>query len=368
MKTNLRALCASILFVVFLGGFFLANRIIKPPELSLSERRALKTMPELSVKSLFGGGFSDDFEEYAADSFAFREELRTVRAFSALRIFNLSDKGGIYFKNGQIGRFESMKAASARRLGQKINHLAANMQGLNIYYSIIPDKGVYVDSSLPGLRQDEAAALLGEELGRYSYIDLTEALEADDFYRADLHWDQIKIAPVVAALAKNMGCIDLLNQAYTPHSMGTFKGAYAGQLALPVKPDTLSYFTNQAIDNAKVKYYSTKTMKFEAGEMYSQSGFKGYDPYDFFLKGSQPLIVIENDKASTEKELYLFRDSFGSSLAPLLTSAYSKITLIDLRYVDSRILPQLVEFKSGSDVLFIYSSQILNSSDTLLAQ
>jgi hypothetical protein len=82
------------------------------------------------------------------------------------------------------------------------------------------------------------------------------------------------------------------------------------------------------------------------------------------LRGPQPLIVIEND-ATPERVLYLFRDSFGSSLAPLLSGSYSRINVIDLRYIHLSLLDQFIEFTPGADVLFIYSSQIFNNPSIL---
>ena len=63
----------------------------------------------------------------------------------------------------------------------------------------------------------------------------------------------------------------------------------------------------------------------------------------------------------TNKELLLFRDSFGSSIAPLLVENYSKITLIDLRYISSMILDKYIDFKE-QDVLFLYSTVVLNQN------
>lgn len=74
-----------------------------------------------------------------------------------------------------------------------------------------------------------------------------------------------------------------------------------------------------------------------------------------------PLIEIQNQNAETKKELLIFRDSFGSSLAPLLIENYKKITLIDLRYISSDILDNYIIF-NDQDVLFIYSTLILNQN------
>ena len=46
---------------------------------------------------------------------------------------------------------------------------------------------------------------------------------------------------------------------------------------------------------------------------------------------------------------------------PLLAEDYAKITVVDIRYVQSAMLGNLVEFK-GQDVLFLYSTLVLNNS------
>ena len=38
------------------------------------------------------------------------------------------------------------------------------------------------------------------------------------------------------------------------------------------------------------------------------------------------LLTVDNPNARTDRELVIFRDSFGSSLAPLLLEGYSRVT------------------------------------------
>jgi hypothetical protein len=80
-----------------------------------------------------------------------------------------------------------------------------------------------------------------------------------------------------------------------------------------------------------------------------------------FLHGPKSIITIENPESANPKELVIFRDSFGSSIAPLLAGAYSKITLIDIRYVSSLNLGRFIEFSRGCDVLFMYNTGTLNT-------
>ena len=83
-----------------------------------------------------------------------------------------------------------------------------------------------------------------------------------------------------------------------------------------------------------------------------------------FLSGSLSLITIENPNATTDKELVIFRDSFGSSIAPLLVEGYAKITLVDIRYITSDLVGRFIDFEN-QDVLFLYSTLVLNNSVTL---
>lgn len=83
-----------------------------------------------------------------------------------------------------------------------------------------------------------------------------------------------------------------------------------------------------------------------------------------FLGGSKSLLTIENPCASGNRELILFRDSFGSSLAPLLAEGYARVTLVDIRYISPALLSRYVDFH-GKDVLFLYSTSVLNHSETI---
>lgn len=76
------------------------------------------------------------------------------------------------------------------------------------------------------------------------------------------------------------------------------------------------------------------------------------------------MLTIENPDYNGTRELIVFRDSYGSSLIPLLVTGYSKVTVVDTRYISPKLLNQYIEFKD-QDVLFMYSTLIINNSTTL---
>ena len=190
------------------------------------------------------------------------------------------------------------------------------------------------------------------------YIDITGLLSADDYYRTDTHWKQENILDVAQTLASAMGVT--LEETYEAVTLKTpFYGVYYGQSALPLVPDQLTYLTNRTLENCTLTSYDTGSPAEK--KVYDLEKAAGRDPYEMFLSGSDALQVLENPNAGAERELIVFRDSFGSSLVPLLAEGYSKITLIDIRYVSSAMLGDLVDFH-GQDVLFLYSTLLLNSS------
>jgi len=362
-KPGLRDILSSVVFLGVVGVFFLLNIVIPEPEVLVSERRIPAKFPELRVDAVVSGSFMSKFEDYASDRFVFRDTFRAMHAFQVFELYRQTDKSGLYrSKTVGAGEFRRVNETSFRQTSERIKKAAESLEGLdmNIYYSIVPDKSVFAERYMPGFDMGVAEPILLDVLGDYEYIRLVDSLRAESFYRTDLHWNQLRISDVVDRVLSAMDAEPFL-WIYRERIAGEFRGVYAGQLALPMAADELLYLN---IPTLRASYLSEKTLEFEPGPVYDLERFAGVDPYDIFLRGPQPLIVIEND-AAPERELYLFRDSFGSSLAPLLAASYSKVTVIDLRYINLAIVGMFVDFAPGSDVLFIFSSQIFNNPSVL---
>ena len=98
--------------------------------------------------------------------------------------------------------------------------------------------------------------------------------------------------------------------------------------------------------------------------VYDMTRLHSRDLYDIFLSGGAAVLQITNPAGQPGKELIVFRDSFGSSMVPLLVNDYETVWVLDTRYVSPAMLGRFVDF-SGQDVLFLYSTLILNSSSAL---
>lgn len=357
MKEKTKNIMVTISFLLILIVVFLTNIIIKDKEISILERRKLSQFPKIGISKIFSGDFAKEFDKYSVDQFFARDLSRKIKTFNSMYIFKQKDDNKLFEKDGAIYKIEyPLNTNNVQKSSNKINEIYTKyLQNMNVYYSIIPDKNYYLENDAH-LKMDynELFRIMNNTLKGITYIDITNSLDLDDYYRTDLHWRQEKLNNVVKTIKKNM-FLSSNEQEYEIRKIGDFYGTYYGQLGINVNPDDMYVLTNNTIESCIVYNHETK----EYGKIYNQE--KTVDNYDIYLSGATPLITIENPNASSKKELLLFRDSFGSSIAPLLVADYSKITLIDIRYISSKLLNQYIDF-GNQDVLFLYSSIILNQN------
>ncbi len=349
-------------FVCLIFGLAVWQVILPDRDRSFSERRELAQMPPVTARAVFNREFSDKLEEYLLDQFPMREDFRNINAVFRFYVLRQLDSNGIFLKDGVVYKTETATNEEQIRYGAALYNAAIEswLRECNVYYTVVPDKTYFVrDQGYPHLDYDKLYDIMESEVKGARFIDIRDTLSIDKYYRTDTHWKQPDLFDTVRKLGGAMGVGEYLTpeSAYTAHTLSPFYGVYMQQAAVPMDGDELVYLTSEYTDNAKISgpMYSYDTL-------YPTELFEGMDGYDVFLGGTQPIIEIECPNARTDRELYIFRDSFGSSLAPLFTGAYKKITVIDLRYVTTAYLPNYVTFTPGSDVLFVNSTLVLNTA------
>lgn len=360
---KIKSLISVILTVVIIFGFFFWC-IIKPEtDYSDSERRHLEKFPELSVETIFrSDGFMSKFESYATDQFPLRETFRTINAAFNKYVFNQKTTNDLYIHNGYVAKLEyPIKEKDLDYSIARIKSLyELYLKNSNVYLSVVPDKNYFLskENGYLSLDYDKFIGKIKENTEFAKYIDIFDTLSLENYYKTDTHWKQETLVDTANKLLSSMGSETYENYSETSFTKD-FYGVYAGQVSLPLSPDELIYLTNDTLDNLKV--YSLDSGKREEISLYDFEKGNGKDPYELYLSGSLSLIEIENENAQSDKELIIFRDSFGSSIAPLLCSSYSKVTIIDTRYITPIALKNFVDFENA-DVLFLYSTLVLNSS------
>lgn len=387
---NRKNLCSILVSGGVLLGLSALAWFRSPDAYSMSERRSLAQKPALSTESVESGTYMNKFESYALDQFPFRDGFRSLKAGTSLYLLGQKDNHGLYSVDGHISKLEyplnSAKVQSSLNKIREVQDTYLADTDCQTWMAVVPDKNYYlaVDAGYPAMDYEAFKSEIREQVTCDGQIELFDLLDAGDYYYTDQHWRQECIVDVAERILSEMNAeeedssakdvmaesedsslsmdlpscnIEIVCQKQTVDQ--PFYGAYAGQWGLPCKADTICYLTNEILDSCTVTSYNTG--KAQPAFMYDLKKAEGRDPYELFLSGADPLLVIENPMADTDRELVVFRDSFGSSLVPLLVPAYGKITVVDLRYMKSSLLGTYVDFEE-QDVLFLYSTLILNNA------
>lgn len=348
----------SVLFISIITLLMILSIIIPDKVISSNERRHFEVFPKFTFELLMNGKYLASIEPYLLDHMPFRDKFREIKVWIETVIFNKSDINKIYFTDDHLLKIEyPYNKDMGKKFLEYIDKIKDRyLENNDVYVGIIPDKNYF--GSDQSLKMDYEELINDVKTGEYIYINLFDDLELNSYYKTDPHWKQEKLGFVVDHLSKVMD----FKIAYSIDEMDknkydNFYGAYAGQSSINVKPERLTYLSHYIFDNAIVKNYEKETET----EIYNKTLLLGIDSYDIFLAGASPLIEITNDEANSDKELIIFRDSFSSSLVPLLIGSYQKITLVDTRYVSYEQLENFIEF-DNQDILFLYSTLVVNNS------
>lgn len=356
MQDNIKNKVVVILFGLIIYGFFFLNLVTPDKKSSVSERRKLEQFPKVSLKAIIKGDFFKKFDNYSMDQFYQREKFRKLKIKTDMLVLgnynNMQmDKDYIY------EALYPLNENSVNNLVNKINNIIDSyLDDTNkVYYSLIPDKGYYINNSLK-LDYTKLVSLYKRVKG--NYIDLFNVLSLNDYYKSDTHWKEENLLKVGKELARKMDFS--LDDNITFKDIASFNGVYGSRLVLDKDLDKIVVAESAFINNAVV-YDLTSNKRID---IYNYDKINSLDKYDIYLNGASGLLKIDNLLENSGKRLIIFRDSYTSSLAPLLISGYKEIILVDTRYISPKVLNNYINFKDA-DILFLYGVIMANNSYTV---
>lgn len=374
MSTKVKNIVTSLVFVVFIFAVALCCVFRTPAEMSESERRPLAQFPEFelsekgfntSIKEYISG-----FEDYTLDQFPLRDTMREIKAFFELNLFNKKDNNNLYVVDGYISEMkpslDKNSVNNAANIWNNIYKKYLDGKADKVILSVIPDKNYFMaeENGYLAFDYEEMINMLKDTCPDFEYVDIFGELELDDYYKTDTHWRQEEIIKVAKKLAEALGVADEYSWEYKTNSLDIpFYGVYSGQLGLGVESETINYLTSDVLDNCKLFDYEMNKYV----DIYDKAKAEGLDPYDFFLSGAKKgPMRIENPNQDNGKTLVIFRDSFGSSFAPLMVDGYSTVYVVDIRVTMSGMINNVVGGFENKDVLFLASSMVVNDSSEFM--
>ncbi len=351
-----------ILFFLLLAAMPLFIFLLPQKEFSQEENRYLADFPTFSLETIVDREFMDGFDQYAADHFPLRTSWIGVKT----KLEHLSGKkeiNGVYIlKDRLIDKVDTVDQENIRKSIREMNAFAERFDGSTSLMLIPTAAEIYKDKlpkGAPGVAQKEEIDKIYGQVKNILTIDVYSSLTSNakklTFYRTDHHWTSYGAYLGYSAASKQLGYTPVAVERFNvEHASHRFRGSlYNKTIYDGVEPDSIDLYTYGMRSHVnKVDIFDGKEWH-EASDIYFREYLEKKDQYSVFLGQNQPIMTIYTD-AATDNSLLIFKDSFSHSLVPFLALHYSKITLVDLRYLNQSF-ENWIDLDDYQQALFCYN-------------
>lgn len=361
--------------VLFLAALFLGAVMtfaVPKAEFSENENKYLAEFPRFSVSSIREKTFMSGFEDYSADHFPARSAWIGLQTRLQL-LLGQREVNGVYILKDRL--LEQVDPPAGKNVANSVlamNEFAERFGGVT-YLMLVPTAAeIYHGMLPPGAPTLSERTTIDEVYKKVqnvttvdAYASLSTNSEQYLYYRSDHHWTSRGAYLGYGALSAKMGFTPVsLDRFNVEHASHSFRGSlYSKVIYKGVDADTVDLYSYPS--GAKVTGVSVfdGTNWEERDSLYCREFLDKKDQYSVFLGQNQPVVTITTDYPGGNS-LIIFKDSYAHSLAPFLALHYSKITLVDLRYL---VVPfeRVVDLDGYSQALFCYNVKTFVDEDNV---
>lgn len=389
------------------------------PTVSQLENRTLKTKPVFAWDKLFHGDFTQEYEEYFADNFVFRDKFVQISG-KLKKLWSLpgQDKVALVINKGanvaqsqnpqnqnpdenkpsnpptittnnvlvvndkamEIHTFNPQASESyAAFLNDFQEELIKNSKNNHsknephIYSLLAPTQIEFIaNKEYQNLSSSQKKTIdyINEHLNtQITPVNAYEAIKKHSdqyvYFRSDHHWTAMGAYYAYTAFMNARGIDPVPLEKYEVEEVKPFLGSlYSTTLSAEIQanPDVLSLYKPFTAYEYNV-YYEGGPVKIPLLDMrHAQNKNK----YGIFLSGDVPLGRITTEVKNGRK-IAIIKDSYANAFVPFLLPHYQEIYIIDPRQFQQDIF-EFIENKGIQDVLFLNYILVTNDqgfTDTL---
>ena len=370
-------------FSVIILGISISTLVLPKQERSENENRSLAKFPSLVNEAKLEkaenfsdflsavnwkyiterkeASFMDDFETYFADHLVGRD-LWVEGANAISRLTGKQEINGVYTVDNQmIQSFRKYDEEEVAKSIAAMNKFAERFPEKQMSFMLVPTAQELFKDKLPSyaglLSEKDFIEKCYSQLEGIAPIDalsyLSEHKNEYLYYRTDHHWTSLGAYYAYCAAAKTLGYGAYgLNSFNVETVSSDFRGTlYSKTLDSGVPADSMDYYTLangepkvtlKSINNGKETVYDS---------LYVRDYLKVKDKYSSFTGENAPVVEITTN-VDNDKKLLVIKDSYAHSLVPFLSKHYSKITMIDMRYINMG-LDSVINLDEYEQVLFM---------------
>lgn len=311
-----------------------------------------------------GKAFKDDFETYFCDHLVGRETW--VKVCNRIQMFaGKQEINEVYTVGDQmIQSFRSYDEKDVDNAIGAINLFAERHPDITSYIMIAPTAQEIYSSKLPSyaglLSQKAFIDDVYKSVEGVGTIDCLSMLagHSDEYiyYRTDHHWTSLGAFYAYSAAAKALGYSALGYGSFNIETASSeFRGTlFSKTLDDSITPDEMTYFHPSSGEQKITMTCNSGSEISRYDSLYVREFLDQKDKYSSFTGSNVPIVDIKTG-VENGKSLLVIKDSYAHSLVPFLANHYSRITMVDMRYINSD-LNMFVDLDSYDQALFMYNA------------
>ena len=372
MKKIMIALFALFLTVPAILTFLFLSPEAQP--FSENENRYLARFPKFSFDNITNKSFMEDFDEWLSDRFIGREDWILMKNKAESAIGKTEISGVFTYDDRMMEVWSGYNEELFQKNLEAMNNFASRHDDIPMYFMLVPNAQEIYSNLLPSV------AVTGNQKTfiRDAYNSLTEFDGFIDaysqlsnnksdyiYYRTDHHWTSYGAYLGYVAASSKLGFTAIDSGKFAiEHASNDFRGTlFSKTLDKSVTPDVIDFYTlNENEPKLTLSIIQNDGTYKEYDSLYFREYLDKKDKYSVFTGPNAAIMHIETQLENNDESIIIFKDSYAHAMIPFLTNHYSKITVIDLRYLNVDF-QNYVSLDDYDQVLFLYNV-ITFSDDT----
>ena len=360
-----------VLFAAFILFMPLASLLSPYRTISEQENRMLAPFPVFSLEEVTSKRFMSGFDSFVSDHIAFRDGWTAIKAKVSTLMWNRDNKGVYLGKNCMI---ENIASPNPQVYGKNIDALNAfaRRTGKPAFLLLAPTAAEIERAKLPAFaatwNQQAFISKVGTALHGVRLIDTVPALKAHSaqyvYYRTDHHWTSLGAYYAYAAAGSALGYTPAPLSAFAvEHAAKDFNGTlYSKSGYRSVTPDVIDFYVPKTGSTLTGLTIGTGAGAKTYDSIYFRDMLSVKDKYSAFFDGNQAYEDIRTGAGGGS--LLVIKDSYAHSLVPFLMNGYSRITMLDMRYLALPV-DEAVKIGDYNQVLFVYNVDTFNTDASI---
>ena len=352
--------------LVIFGGAGL-HLLTADKSFSESENRVLASVPKLTVSTIANGSFMKDFETYLTDQFPFRDAIISAKTF-ADRVLGKNEENGVYIgKEGYL--FDSQtpyNSAKVKEIGKAVTKFSNEHSKLKTAFILSPNSSYIYSDYLPDYldmpSQKKQIADVKKQINAENIFwpSATEIFEKNAqktqlYYKTDHHWTTrsayllFKEICIEWRFENSKEAIDSKFSFYEVST--TFEGTLSSTSGVHDTTDRIEICVPEKSEGTYVAHFESSGDK--TASVFFGDKLKAKNQYEIFLGGNYDKVIISTISQSG-RSLLLIKDSYANCMIPMLTPYFSKIVVIDPRYLTDS-LDSIIKENEFTHMLYVYN-------------